>query len=101
MNSNSVLTIPVLLRVSSLLKAADLPAYRSCRMIIVNSKIDPPSSTTPNFGRPINHLSSPEFGQSAQMLKNYLGGRGQNGGLNPLCQIGGPRSIQLAAKLLF
>jgi len=26
---------------------------------------------------------------------------GQFGGLNPLCQIGGPRSIQLALKLQF
>jgi hypothetical protein len=26
---------------------------------------------------------------------------GQNGGLNPLYQIGGPRSVQLALKLLF
>lgn len=26
---------------------------------------------------------------------------GQNGGLTPLCQIGGPRSAQLALKLLF
>jgi hypothetical protein len=31
------------------------------------------------------------------MLGNYLG----SGGLNPLYQIGGPRSIQLALKLQF
>ncbi|MGO9434866.1 MAG: TonB-dependent receptor domain-containing protein [Terracidiphilus sp.] len=55
----------------------------------------------PNFGRPINYLSSPQFGQSTQMLNSSLGGGGQNGGLNPLYQIGGPRSIQLAAKLQF
>jgi len=55
----------------------------------------------PNFGNPINYLSSPQFGQVTQMLNNYLGGGGQNGGLNPLYQIGGPRSIQLALKLQF
>jgi len=55
----------------------------------------------PNFGSPINFMTSPQFGQSTQMLNNYLGSGGQNGGLNPLYQIGGPRSIQLALKLQF
>jgi hypothetical protein len=55
----------------------------------------------PNFGGPINYLSSPQFGQSTMMLANYLGSGGQSGGLNPLYQIGGPRSIQLALKLQF
>jgi hypothetical protein len=55
----------------------------------------------PNFGSPINYLSSPQFGQSTQMLGASLGTGGQNGGLNPLYQIGGPRSAQLALKLLF
>jgi hypothetical protein len=55
----------------------------------------------PNFGSPISYLSSPQFGQSTQMLANSLGSGGQNGGLNPLDQIGGPRSIQLALKLQF
>jgi hypothetical protein len=55
----------------------------------------------PNFGSPINYLTSPQFGQATQMLNNYLGGGGQNGGLNPLYQIGGPRSMQLALKLQF
>jgi hypothetical protein len=55
----------------------------------------------PNFGPPINYLSSPLFGQSTQMLGTSLGTGGQNGGLNPLYQIGGPRSVQLALKLLF
>jgi hypothetical protein len=55
----------------------------------------------PNFGSPINYLSSPLFGQSTQMLANYLGGGGQSAGLNPLYQIGGPRSIQLALKVQF
>jgi hypothetical protein len=55
----------------------------------------------PNFGPPTNYLSSPLFGQSTQMLGASLGGGGQNGGLNPLYQIGGPRSAQLALKLQF
>ena len=63
----------------------------------------------PNFGSPINNLSSspvsyvpnPVFGQSTMMLANSLGSGGQSGGLNPLYQIGGPRSIQLALKLQF
>jgi hypothetical protein len=55
----------------------------------------------PNFGSPINFLTSPQFGRATQMLNNYLGSGGQSGGLNPLYQIGGPRSIQLALKLQF
>lgn len=55
----------------------------------------------PNFGNPIDYLTSPQFGQATQTLNNHLGGGGQNGGLNPLYQIGGPRSIQLALKLQF
>jgi len=55
----------------------------------------------PNFGSPVNYLSSPQFGQSTQMLGASLGSGGQNGGLNPLYQVGGPRSVQLALKLLF
>ena len=55
----------------------------------------------PNFGTPINYLSSPLFGQSTQMLGASLGSGGQNGGLNPLYQIGGPRSVQLALKMIW
>jgi len=55
----------------------------------------------PNFGNPINDLTSPLFGRSTQMLANSLGSGGANGGLNPLYQIGGPRSIQFALKLQF
>ena len=55
----------------------------------------------PNFGSPINYLASPQFGQATQMLDNYLGSGGQSGGLNPLYQIGGPRSTQLALKVQF
>jgi hypothetical protein len=55
----------------------------------------------PNFGNPTNNLTSPLFGQSTQTLASSLGSGGANGGFNPLYQIGGPRSIQLALKLQF
>jgi hypothetical protein len=55
----------------------------------------------PNFCPPTNYLSSPLFGQSTQMPGASLGSGGQNGGLNPLYQIGARRSVQLALKLLF
>ena len=55
----------------------------------------------PNFGNPINTLTSPLFGRSTQSLANSLGSGGPNGGFSPLYQIGGPRSIQLAAKVMF
>ena len=54
----------------------------------------------PNFGSPNNNLTSPLFGQSTQTLASSLAG-GDNAGFNPLYQIGGPRSIQLALKLQF
>jgi hypothetical protein len=55
----------------------------------------------PNFGNPTTVLTSPLFGRSTQTLANALGSGGANGGFNPLYQIGGPRSIQLALKLQF
>jgi hypothetical protein len=60
----------------------------------------------PNFGDPLygsvfTSISNPLFGQSTQTLANSLGSGGASGGLNPLYQIGGPRSIQLALKLTF
>jgi hypothetical protein len=55
----------------------------------------------PNFGNPNNNLTSPMFGHATQTLASSLGSGGANGGFNPLYQIGGPRSIQLALKLQF
>jgi Carboxypeptidase regulatory-like domain/TonB dependent receptor len=55
----------------------------------------------PAFGAPINYLTSPQFGQTTQTLSSALGGGGQNGGLNPIYQIGGPRRTQLSLRLLF
>jgi TonB-dependent receptor-like protein len=55
----------------------------------------------PNFGPPNNNLTDALFGLSTQTLASSLGSGGANGGFNPLYQIGGPRSIQLAVKLQF
>ena len=60
----------------------------------------------PNFGDPPsnfdgNFLPSALFGQSTSMLGRSLGTGGVSGGFNPLYQVGGPRSIQLAAKIQF
>ena len=48
-----------------------------------------------NFANPNGVLTSANFGRATQMLSNGLGG------LSPLFQIGGPRSLQLALKLQF
>jgi len=56
----------------------------------------------PNFGQPVPDLLDPTFGQSRQMLAQSLNASNSGGGaFNPLYQIGGPRSIQLALKLFF
>jgi hypothetical protein len=57
----------------------------------------------PNFAQPIGDIFSPQFGQSTQMLGQSLsnGNVTGGGGLSPLYQIGGPRSIQLALKMFF
>lgn len=55
----------------------------------------------PNFGPPDSNTTDALFGYSTQMLASSLGSGGANGGLNPLYQIGGPRSVQLALKLQF
>jgi hypothetical protein len=54
----------------------------------------------PNFGQPNNNVTSSLFGQSTQTLATSLAGQ-DGAGFSPLYQIGGPRSIQLALKLLF
>ena len=59
------------------------------------------TSTIPTSARPNNSLTDPLFGHSTERLASSLGSGGANGGFNPLYQIGGPRSIQLAVKLAF
>jgi hypothetical protein len=55
----------------------------------------------PNFANPVNALSNALFGRSTQTLASSLGSGGASGGLSPLYQIGGPRSIQFALKVQF
>lgn len=56
----------------------------------------------PNFGPPSGELGVGGFGLSNQMLGRSLTGSNVGGGaLSSLYQIGGPRSIQLALKLIF
>lgn len=57
----------------------------------------------PNFGPPNNLFGAGGFGVATQMLGRSLSGFGAagNGGFNPLYQMGGPRSVQLAMKFMF
>jgi hypothetical protein len=53
----------------------------------------------PNFASPVRRIrNTSQFGRSTSMLNNSLG---FDAGLNPLYQIGGPRSLQLSLKLSF
>ena len=82
--------------------------FTPCRTFALTERVRLQSSADffnifnhPNFGSLVNYLSSPQFGQARLTLNSYLGSGGQSGGLNPLYQIGGPRSIQPALKLQF
>jgi len=55
----------------------------------------------PNFGNPVGNLANAQFGQSIQMFGRSLGVGGGDGGFNPLYQVGGPRSLQFALKIIF
>jgi hypothetical protein len=55
----------------------------------------------PSFAAPVSDLINPLFGQSTAMYGRGLGQGGAVGGLSPLYQIGGPRSLQLALRLQF
>jgi hypothetical protein len=56
----------------------------------------------PNFGPPNGAFGFQGFGLSTQTLAQSLGGSNLgNGGFDPLYQLGGPRSVQLALKLIF
>jgi hypothetical protein len=49
----------------------------------------------PNFNNPPGSLRDSNFGQSTQVLASGLGG------LSPLYQVGGPRSLEMALKILY
>src|SRR5262249_52776332 len=54
------------------------------------------------FGAPINTLNSGLFGQATRTLASSLSGGGiVGGGLSPLYQVGGARSVQLALRVQF
>jgi Carboxypeptidase regulatory-like domain/TonB dependent receptor-like, beta-barrel len=55
----------------------------------------------PNFADPRGVLTDPFFGQSTSMFGQSLGSGGASGGFSPLYQVGGPRSTQVALKLVF
>ena len=65
----------------------------------------------PNFADPVSSLGSVSstgvfapgnnFGRSISMLGRALGSGETSGGLNPLYQVGGPRSLQFGLKLQF
>ncbi len=60
----------------------------------------------PNFGQPSGAFGSTGFGVSTQTLGQYLNGAGiasniGGGAFSPLYQLGGPRSVQFALKLMF
>lgn len=49
----------------------------------------------PNFNNPSGNLRDPNFGQATQILASGLGG------LSALYQVGGPRSLEIALKILY
>jgi hypothetical protein len=56
----------------------------------------------PNFGQPSGTFGLGGFGLASETLGQSLNGSNLGGGaFNPLYQIGGPRSIQFALKLMF
>jgi hypothetical protein len=56
----------------------------------------------PNFGPPQSGVDASGFGVATQMLGQSLaGGFAGSEAFNPLYEIGGPRSIQLALKFTF
>jgi len=55
----------------------------------------------PSFADPSGAMQSTQFGYSTQTVAQSLGQGGVNAGLNPLYQVGGPRSIQLALRIAF
>ncbi len=51
-------------------------------------------TNTPNFASPVGVLANRNFGLSTQVFATA-----STGGLNPLFQAGGPRSIQLSLEI--
>jgi hypothetical protein len=83
----------------------DIAVHRNIRMGGVDLQLRVESFNVFNrtsFAQPTNAMSSGIFGQPSRTLASGLGAGGVvGGGLSPLYQVGGPRSIQLAARLQF
>lgn len=83
----------------------DLAVHRNIRLKDVDLQFRVESFNVFNrtsFAQPTNAMSSGLFGQPTRTLASGLGAGGVvGGGLSPLYQVGGPRSIQLAARLQF
>jgi hypothetical protein len=81
---------------ASQLDASIRRTFRVAEQLQVEAKLDAFNVLNhPNFTSPSGALDDPNFGVATQML-----GRGL-GGLNPLYQVGGPRSLQLGLKVRF
>lgn len=77
----------------------EIPTRESLRPRICAEMFNAPNR--PSFAGPVGMLHAPPIGYSTRMLGRSLGRDGVNGGLNPLHHIGGPRSIQLALRMVF
>lgn len=54
-----------------------------------------------NFSNPVTYIGSPLFGQSTSMQSLMLGSGTPTGGITPIFQSGGPRTVEFGLKLLF
>lgn len=55
----------------------------------------------PNFANPDSSLNDGTFGLSTSLQSGQTGGAGNGYGLNPVFNVGGPRSVQFSLKLQF
>ena len=74
--------------------AAQIPAVEQSLGVMKHSP-------APKLRQPQQHLNQPAVWPIDADVSQLPGSGGANGGFNPLYQIGGPHSIQLALKLQF
>jgi hypothetical protein len=90
----------------SALRQIDLGLSRSVplgRRLVARLRVDAFNVfNTPNFGPPDGSITDPAFGRPYQSYADALGtGTLSHGGLVPVQQFGGPRSIQLSVRFNF